>query len=63
MKYVIYKGSRIPGSVSYSGPTWDRANLRHKYKEQYQEREEAKALALELSRYNPVGFDVGAING
>lgn len=55
--YVITKLSRAPRADSYSGPTWDQAGLRHRYKPQYETKEEARALADQLSAYNPVGFE------
>ena len=58
MPYVIHKTSRYPGRVSYSGSTWDQAGIRHLCKDYYESREEAKMLAVILTRFNPVGFDV-----
>lgn len=54
--YVIHKFSRAPDEESYSGPTWDHARIRHKYKEQYETYEEATLLAIQLSEFNPIGF-------
>ena len=58
MKYVIHKSSRMPGVVSYTGSTLDRAGLRGEYKETYEDREEAENFAKQLGQYNPVGFEV-----
>ena len=58
MSYVIYKKSRYPGKKSYSGPTWDKAGIRHLCEDYYKSKEEARLLAVILSRFNPVGFDV-----
>lgn len=56
--YVIHKKHRIPGTVSYTGSTWDEAGLRDEWRDMYTEYEVARLLALFLSRYNPVGFTV-----
>lgn len=61
MKYVIHKSSRVPAHISYTGPTLDRAGLRDQYKETYDNYKEAKAFADELSKYNPVGFEVSVV--
>lgn len=62
MKYIIYKSTRLPGILSYSGGTWDQAGIRNRYKEQYDDKEEALELASILSSYNGVGFEVEPIN-
>lgn len=62
MPYVIYKATRLPASISYYGPTWDKAELRHLYKEQYRDREVAERLAHVLSLHNPVGFRVAEVS-
>lgn len=59
--YVIHKISRLPGTVSYSGPTWDEAGLRDEWRDTYEEYDVARILALILSRYNPAGFTVSPI--
>jgi len=56
--YTIYKNSRIPREQSYNGSTWDKAGMRHAYKEMYDTREEAQDLADILSQVNAVGFSV-----
>lgn len=56
--YVIYKITRTPGFVSYSGPSWDRAGIRDQYKETYSDKEEATRLAKKLYEVNPAGFAV-----
>ena len=58
--YVIHKTSRAPNAVSYSGPTWDYAGIRIRYREQYADKKEAEALAKTLTKSNPVGFVVTA---
>lgn len=58
MNYVIHKSSRQPGRVSYSGPTWDVANMRDEYEETYKDRKKAETLACYLGRHNTVGFKV-----
>lgn len=58
IKYVIHKWSRNPASSSYSGPTWDNAGLRDRYKDVYTNKDEALELAKILGEYNPVGFEV-----
>lgn len=60
--FVIHKNSRIPTDVSYSGQTWDTANLRSWYREQYYDLDVATALACLLSKYNAVGFSVKNIS-
>lgn len=59
--FVIFKLSRSPTKESYSGITWDRANLRERYKAQYETREEAELLASALNYENPIGFAVEEI--
>jgi hypothetical protein len=59
--YVIHKVTRIPTDKSYSGSTWDKANLRDRYKEQYESEEEALLLAKALEYDNPVGFAVARV--
>lgn len=59
--WVIYKKSREPRAVSYEGSTWDKVKIRHLYQNQYWDKELAKILAMLLSKYNPVGFDIAEI--
>lgn len=62
-RYVIYKCTRSPGAVSYHGPTWDRAGLRHLWQATYKSFEEANDLAKKLTEANPgVGFAVSRIS-
>lgn len=56
--YVIHKTTRLPGDASYSGATWDRAGIRDRYREKYDSKREATALAAKLTECNPVGFEV-----
>ena len=57
--WVIHKNSRMPGRVSYTGPTWERAGIREQYKEVYDSELKAKSLAYHLTLANPgVGFSV-----
>ena len=56
--FVIYKNSRIPEDVSYSGPAWDAAQIRHLRKDVYEDELEAVALCPLLSYVNPIGFSV-----
>ena len=56
--YVIYKNSRVPTYVSYSGPTWDQAGIRIIYKPQYESKVVADEVAKRLSEFNPIGFSV-----
>lgn len=60
-KYVIYKKSRMPGVVSYDGPAWDAAGMRHMRQDQYDDLNVAVAYAQKLSQVNPVGFQVAAV--
>lgn len=61
--FVIHKNSRIPREDSYSGPTWDAARLRSRYKPQYESRDEALELAAQLTAFNPgVGFSVADLD-
>ena len=62
MKYIIYKSTRLPGTVSYTGPTWDSAGIRHLYKEVYENQLEAERIAAILVEYNGVGFSVKSID-
>lgn len=62
MKYVIHKNSRLPNKKSYSGPTWDKAGIRHLYKEQYDNKKEAIRCASCLVIFNPVGFKVSEVS-
>lgn len=61
MTYVIYKSSRAPTDQSYSGPTWDVAGIRHRYKRVYDDIREAEELAVVLTSFNGVGFKVSPI--
>lgn len=61
MNYVISKATRTPMSVSYNGPSWDRAGLRHLRKDVYYSLVEAEALARLLTEVNPVGFVVSEV--
>ena len=61
MTWVIYKKTREPGRVSYDGPTWDEAGIRNLWKNSYEDKTEAMAIALVLSTWNLVGFDVHEI--
>ena len=60
-KYVIHKSSRNAGPVSYNGPTWDNADLRYVRYDIYEDKEYAEYIAKELSKFNPVGFEVTEI--
>ena len=57
-QYVIHKKSRSPLKVSYDGPTWDCAGIRHRRRDTYDDLVYAQATARILSEFNPVGFDV-----
>jgi hypothetical protein len=60
--YVIHKATRAPDkSGSYCGATWDSAGIRHKYKQFYTNKNRAKRIAAELTKFNPVGFEVSVI--
>lgn len=61
MPYVIHKTTLLPEQISYYGPTWDKAELRHLYKPQYRDRDVAERLAHVLSLHNPVAFKVSEI--
>ena len=61
MKYVVYKSIQLPGTVSYNGPTWDSAGIRHLYKETYENKVAAERIAAILTAYNGVGFSVEVI--
>lgn len=61
MPYVIRKRFRFPGMESYSGPTWDTAQIRDQYQDQYECYITAKSLAEKLSEHNPVGFEVAYV--
>lgn len=56
--WVIHKKSRLPGKASYSGATWDMANMRDEYQTAYADKKQAEILACYLSRNNPIGFKV-----
>lgn len=56
--YIICKTSRIGTDRTYSGITWDKANIRNRYRETYSNYTEANDIAFELTKYNPVGFVV-----
>ena len=62
-KYLIHKKTRIPDEErgSYSGTTWDTANLRHRYKPFYYDKGNAEHIASILTRYNKIGFKVHEI--
>lgn len=62
MKYIIYKSSRLPQSVSYSGPTWDIAGIRDLYQPQYDNYDTANTLAKKLTQFNGVGFEVAILS-
>ncbi len=51
MSWVIYKSSRSPANVSYNGPSWDDAQLRHRRLDVYESKDEA----LELARRGKMG--------
>ncbi len=55
---VIRKFSRSPANESYSGPSWDSAGIRDRWKPVYISRAEAEELARLLAEVNPVGFQV-----
>lgn len=57
-KWVVHKKSRTPGLVSYTGATWSNIPNFIKYKEQYDNYEEAVFVAEALSKKNPVEFTV-----
>lgn len=56
--FVIHKNSRTALTLSYSGPTWDSAGIRHLRCDSYANKEYAEAIAIILSKYNLVGFQV-----
>ena len=56
--FVIHKSSRSAGLVSYNGPAWDNAQLRGLRQDTYKYRNVAETIALLLTQYNPVGFEV-----
>ena len=60
MLYVIHKTSRMPGAVSYNGPTCKTAGVIGG--RVYNNIEEATRDARKLSECNPVGFIVSPIN-
>lgn len=62
-RFVIHKSSRVPSDESYSGPTWDSAGIRDRYKPVYDNVEEAIDLAYLLTKANPVGFRVFCFDG
>lgn len=59
--YVIHKSTRVPLEKSYFGPTWDQANIRDMYQEQYADKAFAESIAAILTKYNPVGFCVAKV--
>jgi hypothetical protein len=61
MAYVIYKSTRLPATVSYSGATWDSAGIREQYQTQFDNPETARFLAKKLTEFNGVGFKVAEI--
>lgn len=60
-KYVIAKTSRMPGLVSYNGPTCKHAGVIGG--QVYTNRETAENDAKKLSEHNPVGFVVYELKG
>lgn len=60
-KYVIYKATRVPADISYSGPTWDSAGIRNRYKAVYDDIDDALDIVKVLNQYNPVGFKVAPV--
>lgn len=59
-RFTIQKSTRADPyrTDSYMGPAWDAAGLRDRYKETYDDPEEAQELAAALTVENPVGFVV-----
>lgn len=55
--YWIVKNGRV-AVCSYTGSTWDAADLRDKCKTEYMCYTEAKELADKLTESNPIGFHV-----
>lgn len=54
-KYYITKKSR---NEPYMGPTWNKAGLAEECYKYYLIKEEVEKLAEQLSKFNPVGFEV-----
>lgn len=57
MTFLIIKASRSynGGDAGYAGPTWARAGQEPR---SFEDQAEAEAVAVALTRLNPVGFDV-----
>jgi len=60
-KYVIAKTSRMPGLVSYNGPTCKHAGVTGE--QVYTDNDEANKDAEKLSEHNPIGFVVYELKG
>ena len=60
-KYIIHKSSRAPEAISYSGPTWDMAGIRNRYRPQYDNKQDALYWCFILTITNPVGFKVAEV--
>lgn len=54
--FIIYKSQRLPELRSYAGNLWDRAGIRHRWRSQYDSKEEAEELAEELSKWSILPF-------
>lgn len=61
MAWVVYKGSRSPERINYSGPTWDQAFPREWWVPQYKSRRAAYLVAAILNMHNPVGFQIARV--
>lgn len=59
--YVIYKSTRLPTDISYSGPTWDSAGIRHRYRAQYDNLNLVEEIVKILNDYNPIGFKISSL--
>lgn len=56
--YIIYKASRSPDIISYSGATWDAANIRNMYQERYYSYMIAYECVKILNKFNPCAFKI-----
>lgn len=46
---------------AYTGPVWDKAGARHKFKLVFEDRQEALLIAFYLGQYSEAGFAVSPI--
>lgn len=60
-RWVIHKRKDNPGSSSYDGATWDRANIRALYRTTYRDPVHAMWLVAVLNKFNRAGFRLSEV--